>query len=106
MSLEQFFEPEDQEDLYTPAINLETRNRIKLCIAAYAYEYLNRPIMSDAEFDQLSVNIDLSIKTRRPELDAWFKRNFEPHTGMWIHSHPEKNLLDYFAKLILKDRDI
>ena len=32
-------------------INQEIRNRIRLSVAAYAYEYKDDPIMSDDEFD-------------------------------------------------------
>ena len=34
-------------------INQEIKNRIKLSIAAYAYEYKSDPIMSDDEFGAL-----------------------------------------------------
>lgn len=96
MSLDQFFE--DTESLYNPVVDVETRKRIKLSIAAYAYEFLSTPIMTDDEFDALAYSIDLKIDTRRPDLDAWFRRNFQPHTGMWINSHPEKSKLAVIAK--------
>ena len=44
-------------------INQEIKNRIKLSIAAYAYEYKSDPIMSDDEFDQLALKINPEEKT-------------------------------------------
>lgn len=99
MSLDKFFE--DEDSLYNPTIDTETRNRIKLCIAAYAYECMNTSIMSDAEFDKLAYSIDLKVKTRRPDLDAWFQANFKPHTGMWINNHPDKAILRSIVTQIL-----
>ena len=32
-------------------VNQEIRNRIRLSVAAYAYEYKDDPVMSDASFD-------------------------------------------------------
>lgn len=43
----------------------ETRNRIKLSVAAYAYEFKDNPIMSDADFDELASKIDTSVSTDR-----------------------------------------
>jgi hypothetical protein len=86
MSLEQFLD----DDPYSDKVCLETRNRIRLSLAAYAYEVMCMSIMSDEEFDTLAKSIDLSIDTRRPDLDKWFRENFEPHTGMWIYNHPER----------------
>lgn len=95
MSLDQFFD--EPESLYNSVVDTETRNRIRLSVAAYAYELLGESIMSDAEFDELAKKIDVTIDTRRPDMDAWFRQNFQPHTGMWIHNHPEKNRLRYLA---------
>lgn len=78
----------------------ERRNRIRVLLAAYAYEFSDTPIMSDAEFDKLALSIDLSIKTGKH--DTWFKENFEPHTGQWIHKFPDKVGLHHILKNILK----
>lgn len=67
----------------------QTRKRIKIAVAAYAYEMLAAPIMSDSEFDALAASIDLTVTTSRPEMDIWFMCNFEPHTGQWIWKHPD-----------------
>ena len=39
----------------------ETRIRIKVAVAAYAYEVMDDPIMSDAEFDRLARAIRPSV---------------------------------------------
>ena len=101
MSLEQFF---TEEDMYSDRINTETKNRIKLAVAAYAYEVLNDSILTDAEFDALAKAIDLSVNTRRPDLDKWFRANFSPSTGMWVLNHPDRRRLDTLATNILKNR--
>jgi len=70
---------------------IETRRRIKLCVWAYAYERQFHSIVSDSAFDHECLQVDLSIKTDRPDLDAWFLKNFDPSTGAWVHAHPELN---------------
>lgn len=54
-------------------IEIERRNRIRLSVAAYAYEYKNESIMSDAEFDALALQIDPSVSTGNRKLDTFFK---------------------------------
>lgn len=95
MSLNQIF---NDYNPYSDVVCTETRNRIRLSLAAYAYEVLGTSIMTDGEFDALAKEIDLNINTRRPELDNWFRKNFEPHTGMWILKHPEKTRLHQLVK--------
>lgn len=68
-------------------IELERRRRIRLTLAAYAYEFENDSIISDAEFDQMCKQVDLTVETGR--LDQWWRDNFHPDTGQWIHDHPE-----------------
>lgn len=102
MSLELFFDETDS--LYNPVVDTETRKRIHLCVYAYAYELLGETLVSDHEFDKLAYSINLKIKTRRPDIDNWFNENFEPHTGQWIWSHPEKQKLDVIAKRMIKDK--
>lgn len=71
-------------------VERETKNRVHVAAAAYAYEVEGQPVMSDAEWDDLAKSIDLSIDTTRPEIDKWFRREFQPHTGSWVHRHPDK----------------
>ena len=80
-SLDDFFVP-----TYIPtAVEIERANRIRLAVYAYAYEYESTSLISDGEFDELSKKIDLTIYTGNSKMDKWFKKNFEPDTGMWIH---------------------
>jgi hypothetical protein len=81
---------------------IETRNRIRLAVAAYAYECMNDSIMSDAEFDELSKKIDPSFKTGNRKLDNFFKKKFSADTGMWVHMHPERHKLDYLYRSYYK----
>ena len=79
-------------------INQEIRNRIRLSVAAYAYEYKDDSVMSDADFDELSKQIDVTVKTGNRKLDNFFKKHFQPDTGMWIRKHPERSKLDFIYK--------
>ena len=79
-------------------INQEIRNRIRLSVAAYAYEYMDDAIMSDTEFDALALKINVNEKTGNRKLDNFFKEHFMPDTGMWIHKHPEKEKLKFIYK--------
>jgi len=67
----------------------ERRDRIRLAVAAYAYEFMNDPTMSDGDFDKLALTIDTNIDTGHSVLDKFFKEEFSPSTGVWIHRHPE-----------------
>ena len=86
-------------------IEYQKRIRIRLSLAAYAYEKKNYSVMSDAEFDSLSKEVNPSTLTGHPVMDKFFKEHFSPDTGMWINSHPE---LDKLASLYytLKKRKI
>ena len=72
----------------TPA-ERQTRLRILVATAAYAYEIANDPIMPDAQYDSMARQIDPSISTGNETLDEFFEWEFSCHTGMWIHSHPD-----------------
>lgn len=71
--------------------NEEIRNRIIVAVAAYAYEIENAPIMSDGDFDILALRIKPEKQTGDEVLDDFFRSNFDPSTGLWIHSHPSMN---------------
>lgn len=71
----------------TPEV--ERRNRIQVSVAAFAYEVMDESIMSDAAYDALAQSIRPSVATGKFNLDAFFLSKFSPHTGMWIHDHPE-----------------
>lgn len=63
--------------------------RIRIAIAAYAYEVENNSIMSDADFDKLCQQVDPMISTGNAEMDAFFEDRFDPSTGLWIFQHPQ-----------------
>lgn len=87
----------------TKGINPEIRNRIRLAVAAYAYEYIDDPIMSDADFDSLARSISPEEKTGNRKLDNFFRKHFQPDTGMWIHKHPEKDKLRHIYETYYKN---
>ena len=98
MSLEDFF-VEEEKPVWGSSIEKEIRLRIKLSIAAYAYELENESIISDAEFDKMCLQVDLSVDTGNEMLDNYFKEHFDSSTGQWIHQHPELNKLkDLYTK--------
>ena len=83
-------------------INQEIKNRIRISVAAYAYEYLDAPIMCDGDFDALSQLIDTKNKTGNEMLDKFFEKHFVADSGMWIHKHPEKEKLKYLYERFYK----
>ena len=88
MSLENFF-VEDEKPVWGSPVEKQRRLRIKLSIAAYAYEIENNSIMTDHDFDHQCLEVDTSMDTGNPTVDAFFKQWFDPSTGQWIHHHPE-----------------
>lgn len=74
----------------------EIRNRIRLSIYAYAYEFKNESLISDGEFDKMALEIEPDIMTSNEKLDKFFFEEFDSSTGQWIHKHPE---LEKVAKL-------
>jgi len=70
-------------------VEVERRNRIRLSIAAYAYEFENDIIMQDHEFDELAKQIDPSIDTGDLLLDLFFREEFHTDTGQWVQNHPD-----------------
>lgn len=81
----------NQQSSSYKTIEKQIRLRIRLAVAAYAYEYKNDSIMSDAEFDELSNLVDPSITTGNRKMDNFFKKHFEPASGMWVRMHPNKD---------------
>lgn len=76
-------------DIHTPEAVEQRRIRIRLTMAAVAYEFYSESIMSDADFDALSNMVDGNIETGHATLDWFFADSFQPDTGMWVHDHPE-----------------
>jgi hypothetical protein len=80
---------------YVPTeVEKQRRIRILLSLYAYAYEFKARSIVSDADYDHLALQVDTLISTGNKKLDTFFKREYNPYTGQWIHKHPEKNKLE------------
>jgi hypothetical protein len=73
--------------------------RIRLSVAAWAYEVQDRTIMSDATYDRLCLEVDTSITTGNKRLDTFFKRHFDPNTGVWVRKHPEPRKLERIIEL-------
>ncbi len=82
------------------AVETERRKRIRLACAALAYEVYDKPIMDDAEFDRLSKEIDPAIETGDAALDQFFKTEFDPSTGSWVHNHPDTDGLHALLKRV------
>jgi hypothetical protein len=86
-SLESFFT--EETPVWGTQVEREIRRRIVLSVAAYSYEYEDESVMSDAEFDKMSLEVQPRMKTGNDEMDRFFKNNFDPSTGQWIRKHPE-----------------
>jgi hypothetical protein len=79
-------------------VERERHRRIKLSVAAYAYEVHSTSIMSDAAFDKLALEINVAISTENAIIDKFFQDEFNPYTGQWIHKHPNKDGLEKIYK--------
>ena len=71
--------------MYNPEIKL----RIDVAVAAYAYEFENRTLVSDAKFDAMCRTVRPELSTGNERLDRFFREQFRPHTGQWVHDHPD-----------------
>lgn len=78
---------------------LEAEKQRRICVAvwAYAYEYLSASIVSDAKFDAVCREIDLTQATDNAVMDIWFCENFNPSTGSWVGKHPHQKRLHELA---------
>lgn len=88
----------------TVAVCEETRRRIRIAVAAYAYEVLQDPIMSDGEYDSLAAEIDPYEDTGNAVLDLFFLTDFSRETGSWVHKHPDIPGLARIYEGYYKDR--
>lgn len=77
----------------------ERQLRIKVAVAAYAYEIKDDPIISDTEYDRLALEIDVRKSTGNSHMDKWFLDNFDPSTGMWVRNHPNRKGLNRIYKM-------
>ena len=72
-------------------------------MAAWLYEIGSREgmtgeMMTDHQYDAECLKIDLTVNTPRPDLDKWWRENFDPCTGQWIHNHPEHDRLEELCR--------
>lgn len=66
----------------------ETKLRIDVAVAAYAYEFENVSLVDDSTFDAMCARIRPEIATGDAVHDEFFRTRFQPHTGQWVHDHP------------------
>lgn len=88
----------------TSKIDEERRRRIRIALAAWAYERYDNPIIDDAEFDALARQINPAIKTGHKKLDRFFAKEFNPSTGSWIWRHPELAAVDAVLRRVWADK--
>lgn len=86
MSLDKFFEEDNSVK--------EKQRRICVALWAWAYENHSDSLVSDAKFDETCKNINPSEETGNFLMDEFFRNEFSPHTGQWVHNHPEKDRLE------------
>lgn len=87
-------------------VSTEIRNRIRLAIFAYAYEVHNESLILDSEYDALSLKIDKTIITGDKVTDKFFKTEFNPSTGLWIHKHPKLDGIKNIYFRVFKNENI
>lgn len=104
ITIEDFFDVQEPVK-WGNSVEKEIKRRIKLSIAAYSYEFLDVSIISDAEFDKMSLEVDISVDTGNKLMDNFFKNHFDPSTGQWIRKHPQLDLIDKLYKLYYEDKN-
>jgi hypothetical protein len=60
----------------------QTALRLAVLTWAFAYEVLDASPVTDYEFDKTCKEVDVSVATDDPVLDAWFREHFDPCTGV------------------------
>lgn len=86
-------------------ISIERRNRIRLSIFAYAYEVENVSLISDHEYDELSLRINIKQKTGNKIMDRFFIKEFNPSTGMWVYNHPQLERIKQLYLTVFKNEN-
>ncbi len=77
------------ENEWGSEIEREVKRRINVSVWAYAYEVENDSLVSDEMFDSECLKITLGIDTGNKKMDRFFRKEFTPDTGLWIHKHPQ-----------------
>lgn len=95
-------------------VEREIHRRIMVAVWAYTYEIeafdmenpiINAPLATDAEYDRECLLVRPEMETGNPVLDKFFREEFSPHTGLWVHRHPDKAGLARIAKRLRLLRD-
>ena len=86
--------------VYTPEASEQRRLRMRLSVAAYTYEFESHSIMTDEEFDRDCKLVRSEVDTGHAVLDKFFREEFSPDTGQWIHDHPELELVKLYTHYI------
>lgn len=84
-------------------MQVEKRNRIRLSLAAYAYEIENMSVMTDTQFDDLAKSINPMVLTDNIVLDVFFMAKFTPDSGIWVNEHPELSKLGKLFERLKSD---
>lgn len=69
-------------------VEREIKRRIDVAVWAYAYECKNDSLVDDHTFDREALLINPMISTGRPKEDKFFREEFFPDSGVWVHKHP------------------
>lgn len=85
----------ESKEKWGSPVEVERRNRIRLSVACYAYEFGFEQVMTDAEWDALAKQINPNMNTGNRLMDRFFRDEFKDYTGQWIHAHPELDLIAY-----------
>lgn len=80
----------------------EKHRRINISVCAWAYEKYNVSLISDQEYDERALQIDLSKTTDNQAMDRFFKQQYLSYTGQWIYKHPELLKLDALVRYIIE----
>lgn len=84
-------------------VHAERRRRQQVAVWAYSYEVLDQSLVPDHVFDRVCREIDVLVPTGHSQMDNWFKTHFSPHTGQWVHKHPDQKHLHRIANLLLEE---
>ena len=71
---------------------------------AFAYEFMDVSLVSDASFDREAALIDPSMSTGHPKLDRFFREHFAAYTGQWVRKHPELKKLSALTQRLIKSQ--
>lgn len=80
--------------------------RTKAAICAIAYERFSASLISDAEYDYLCRQIDVSVATDRPDLDDWFREHYTDYSGVCFMNHPDYDRLEEIAYWCVRAKNV